>query len=68
MVRDQIDATRSFLSSIKTLKQKVADGYRELLEPELRNGEVLPDAALSLDLIGRSVERRLERLLDVNEQ
>ena len=54
-------ATRALRASIEVYKDDVA-GVGERLAPGLAAGEVLPDHALSLQLVGRSVERQLERL------
>ena len=56
------DATRALAASIEVYKDDVAAGVAKRLEGELAAGEVLPDHALSLELVGRSVERELERL------
>ncbi len=62
MVLRRLDDTRSLAASIEVLKARVADGLGARLAPGLTEGEVLPDFALSLDLVGRSVERVAERL------
>ncbi len=68
MVRDQFKAANALRASINTFKQEVAAGFGQLLAPELRHGETLPDHALSLDLVGRSVRSTLERLRDADHQ
>lgn len=55
-------ATRALRASIEVYKDDVAAKVGERLAPELADGEVLPDHALSLELVGRSVERQLEHL------
>jgi len=47
-------ATRALKASIEVYKDGVAAGVGERLAPELAAGEVLPDHALSLELVGRS--------------
>ncbi len=62
MVLRRLDDTRALAGSIEVFKARVADGLGQRLAPGLAEGEVLPDFALSLDLVGRSVEREAERL------
>ena len=61
VVRAARDA-RSLASSIEVHKAAVAAGVVERLAPELAAGEAMPDHALTLELVGRSVESALERL------
>ena len=68
MILAEIKAAGTVRASIKAFKQKVARGFGQHLEPELRDRENLPDHALTLDLIGRSVETVLDQLLDVDRQ
>ncbi|MEM7355837.1 MAG: hypothetical protein AAF657_33785 [Acidobacteriota bacterium] len=62
MVLQRTRDTSSLRSSIEVHRAQVAAGVAERLAPELAADEALPDHALSLDLIGRSVQRALGEL------
>lgn len=55
-------AVASLRSSVDTLKERVADGFRARLEDGLRDGEAVPDPTLALELAVRRAETALEAL------
>ncbi|MCP3963924.1 MAG: hypothetical protein GY719_39310 [bacterium] len=56
------------VASIRSYKGRVAEALRESLAPGLREGETLPDHEISLELIGRSVERAFDRLMKLDDE
>ena len=65
-VRRRGDA-EALMSSIEIHKARVAEGLGERLAPELAEGEDLPDFALSLELVGRSVMSAFDRLREAEQ-
>ncbi len=68
MVLRRIDDTRALIASVDAFKEQVAAGFDRRLAPGLAEGEALPDFALSLDLVGRSVRIAVDRLRDAERQ
>ena len=66
MVTHRIEDVTALRSSIDVYKAAVGERFGERLSPRLREGETLPDQGLMLDLVARSVEEALERLLDLD--
>ncbi|MEM7583563.1 MAG: hypothetical protein AAF560_09310 [Acidobacteriota bacterium] len=65
-VRRRVKAADSLLSSIRTLKELAVEGFENKLAEELRDGEVMPDTTLALELVGRSVARARDALLQAD--
>ncbi len=61
-VLDRLKATTSLLGRLETARERAAAGFSQKLAAELRNGEVMPDQALALDLVGRSVKTAVDFL------
>ncbi len=66
-VMDRIKATESLRGSIETFKDAAATGFRERFEGELRDGEVMPDQSVALELALRSVITALEELVEADK-
>lgn len=68
MVTDRIKDTRDLVAAIKGFKAEAAAGLAERMTPVLRDGESVPDHALSLELAGRSLELALDELLEAEDR
>ena len=68
MVRRRIQDARAFASSIKVHKGTVAAGLAEELSPGLREGQTLPDYALTLELLASRVKGALAELTEVHSR
>ncbi len=66
-VTDRIKATRSLLAMLESARSRAAKGFSDKLADELRDGEVMPDQGLALDLVGRSVKTALELLVKADD-
>ncbi len=66
-VDDRIKAAGSLRGSVARLKHAAADGFGERFAGELRDGEVMPDQTLALELAVRSVMSALEELVDADD-
>ncbi len=63
MILRRMKAAEELVGAIRYYREQVAAGVATRLSPGLSEGEVLPDTALTLELVGRSVEADLEQLL-----
>ena len=62
MIRDRLSDGRTLCGSIRALSADVDRRVQERLAPHLGAGESMPDHALALELVARSLEQAMERL------
>ncbi len=67
-VERRIEMAKTLRASIEILKESAADGLDERFTAELRAGEAMPDHALALELVARSVMSALAVLVDAEKQ
>ena len=67
-VLDRIRAARHLRGAIRSLKDAAAAGFRLRFESELQDGETVPDLALTLEVVGRSVQTAIDRLVKVDNE
>ncbi len=62
----RIKAAGELRGAIEFYKAEAAAGFRRRFAPDLRDGEVVPDQALALELAGRSVTWAIEQLTEAD--
>ncbi len=68
MVIHRIVDTKALRSSIDVYEAVIAESFDARLSARLRAGETLPDQALMLDLVARSIEAALESLVGLDRR
>ncbi len=67
-VNDRIKAAGALRGSVEEFKAEAAAGFSDRLAGELRDGEVVPDQSVALELAVRTVTTALEELVDADDE